>query len=242
MEYLKELCAFHGWVDEHVIASQDRLLWYTLMQIANAAYWQDPVCIPVSVLIAKSGLSKATIYRSRERLRELGLIAYEQRSGNQSAAYHLYSIASHTGTQNNDVCSTQKHIASLTETQEDDLRLSQKRTASLTETIYRHKDSTKTYMPEETQGDDMQGSTAGKKKRKPRPTFSPPSVEEVAAYCKERNNQVDAQRFWDYYNAADWHDKDGNPVKNWKQKMIAAWEPQARQQPRHDTRADKILT
>ena len=54
--------------------------------------------------------------------------------------------------------------------------------------------------------------------------FTPPTLEEVQAYCKERNNNVDAKRFWDYYEAAGWKDQSGKPVKNWKQKMIAVWE------------------
>lgn len=57
--------------------------------------------------------------------------------------------------------------------------------------------------------------------------FMPPKLEEVEAYCKERNNYVDAKRFFDYYSAGNWKDKDGKPVKNWKQKMIANWERNA---------------
>lgn len=59
------------------------------------------------------------------------------------------------------------------------------------------------------------------------PSFMPPKLEEVEAYCKERNNYVDAKRFFDYYSAGNWKDKDGKPVKNWKQKMIANWERNA---------------
>ena len=54
--------------------------------------------------------------------------------------------------------------------------------------------------------------------------FTPPTLEEVQAYCRERNNNVDAKRFLDYYEAAGWKDQSGKPVKNWKQKMIAVWE------------------
>jgi len=57
-----------------------------------------------------------------------------------------------------------------------------------------------------------------------RTKFTPPSLEEVKAYCKERNNSVDAEQFYDYYNAGNWMDSNGTPVKNWRQKMIAVWE------------------
>lgn len=58
---------------------------------------------------------------------------------------------------------------------------------------------------------------------KPQKRFTPPTLEEVQAYCKERNNGVDAKAFYDYYTAGDWKDAKGKPVRNWKQKVIT-WE------------------
>lgn len=47
-------------------------------------------------------------------------------------------------------------------------------------------------------------------------------MEEVAAYCKERNNKVDPQRFWDFYEAKGW--KIGkSPMKDWKA-CVRTWE------------------
>lgn len=56
-----------------------------------------------------------------------------------------------------------------------------------------------------------------------RKKFVPPTLEEVQAYCNERNNNVDAKKFYEYFKEADWHDSKGNKVKNWKQKVIT-WE------------------
>ncbi len=56
--------------------------------------------------------------------------------------------------------------------------------------------------------------------------FIPPTLEEIKKYCQERKNNVDAQRFFDYYNVSNWKDKRGKPIKNWKQKIIAVWERQ----------------
>lgn len=53
--------------------------------------------------------------------------------------------------------------------------------------------------------------------------FIPPTIEEVREYAKSRNSNVDVQKFYDYYSVAKWHDKDGKPVKNWKQRLIT-WE------------------
>lgn len=53
--------------------------------------------------------------------------------------------------------------------------------------------------------------------------FTPPTLEEVKAYCEERKNNVDYKYFYDYYSSGNWKDKKGDPVKNWKQRIIT-WE------------------
>ena len=58
----------------------------------------------------------------------------------------------------------------------------------------------------------------GKTKR-----FTPPTLEEVKAYCEERNNNVDAERFIDYYSANGWVQGKGKPIKDWKA-CIRTWE------------------
>lgn len=52
--------------------------------------------------------------------------------------------------------------------------------------------------------------------------FSKPSIEEVENYCKERNNKVNAQRFYDFYESKGW--KVGSqPMKDWKA-CVRTWE------------------
>ena len=53
--------------------------------------------------------------------------------------------------------------------------------------------------------------------------FTPPTIDDVIAYCKERESPVDPKKFFDYFNAGGWVDSRGNHVKNWKQKIIT-WE------------------
>ena len=51
-----------------------------------------------------------------------------------------------------------------------------------------------------------------------------PTLEEVKAYCSERGNKVDPERFIDYYTANGW--KVGkNPMKDWKA-AVRTWERQ----------------
>lgn len=53
--------------------------------------------------------------------------------------------------------------------------------------------------------------------------FVPPTLEEVEAYCRERNSPVDAKQFYDYFTAGNWYDSKGQKVRSWKQKLIT-WE------------------
>jgi hypothetical protein len=53
--------------------------------------------------------------------------------------------------------------------------------------------------------------------------FVPPTLAEVAAYCKERGNTVDPQQFIDYYTARGWKYKGGLVMKDWKA-ALRYWE------------------
>lgn len=55
-----------------------------------------------------------------------------------------------------------------------------------------------------------------------RKRFSPPSVDEVAAYCQERGNAVDAERFCDFYAAKGWR-VGSQPMRDWKA-AVRTWE------------------
>ena len=56
-------------------------------------------------------------------------------------------------------------------------------------------------------------------KKKQVKKFVPPTLEEVSTYCQEKNLTVSPKRFFDYYDAGEWKDGNGKPVKNWKQKL-----------------------
>ena len=52
--------------------------------------------------------------------------------------------------------------------------------------------------------------------------FKPPTVEEVQAYCDERKNSVDAQKFVDYYTSNGWM-VGRTKMKDWKS-AVRTWE------------------
>ena len=52
--------------------------------------------------------------------------------------------------------------------------------------------------------------------------FTPPSLEEVKQYCKERNNSVDPESFVDFYSSKGWM-IGKNKMKDWKA-AVRTWE------------------
>ena len=58
------------------------------------------------------------------------------------------------------------------------------------------------------------------KKNSKRKTFAPPTLEEVEKYVLEKKLNVNAKNFYDYFTEGNWIDRNGNEVKNWKQKIL----------------------
>lgn len=82
----------------------------------------------------------------------------------------------------------------------------------------------------------------GRKADKPprAPAFKPPTVEEVAAYCQERQNGIDPQAFVDFYAASEW--KRGNTkIKDWKA-CVRTWERRDRETPPKERKPRKQYT
>lgn len=81
---------------------------------------------------------------------------------------------------------------------------------------------------------DKEESIGAKAKR-----FTPPTLEEVKAYCEERNNGIDPQRFIDYYSANGWVQGKGKPIKDWKA-CIRTWERYSKkEEPNESDKAKK---
>lgn len=62
-----------------------------------------------------------------------------------------------------------------------------------------------------------------KRKRKAASRFSPPSVDEIRAYCAERGNSVDPERFFDYYESNGWMIGGKSKMKDWRA-ALRGWE------------------
>ena len=52
--------------------------------------------------------------------------------------------------------------------------------------------------------------------------FTPPTVDEIRAYCEERNNKIDPECFWDFYTSKGWM-VGKNRMKDWRA-CVRSWE------------------
>ena len=64
--------------------------------------------------------------------------------------------------------------------------------------------------------------------------FTKPSLDEVSAYCAERGNNVDAEKWYDYYESNGWR-VGKNAMKDWRA-AVRTWEK--REEPRGERKSD----
>jgi hypothetical protein len=69
--------------------------------------------------------------------------------------------------------------------------------------------------------------------------FKKPTILEVENYCKERNNNIDAEAFIAFYESKGWM-VGKNKMKNWKQ-AIVTWEKREKKKPQTMSKIDAQL-
>lgn len=123
MNYLTEILAFYDWLESNPqITDTCICLWHALMYQANKTGWKSEFSVAISTLKLRTGLEKNAIYRARNKLKQFGVIDFDERSGNQSSVYRLNSFVSfketHNGSQSEPQCETHNgsHNGSHSET------------------------------------------------------------------------------------------------------------------------------
>lgn len=91
-----------------------------------------------------------------------------------------------------------------------------------TDKINKNKKNNNTTTKSATQTDSEPTKNVPKKVKK----FTPPTREEVRAYCEEKGMVIDPDYFFDYYDSDNWlkgnnRNSKREPMKNWKQTMIS---------------------
>ncbi len=207
MKYLNELNSFHEWLQYNPDVSYSaRLLWYALMHYNNKCGWKQEFNAATSSLELDTGLSKQSIIRARNVLKQYGRIDFKTRSGRQSTIYEIIPFAYHTGTQSDTQGDTQEYTQS--DTQGD----TQSNTQG--DTIHRL-DKTRLLSTNTNVLVEVESPPTKEKKKATRKVFVKPTPTEIQTYVDEHQLHVDVNRFFDYYEGNGW--KVGkNPMKDWK--------------------------
>lgn len=93
MNYIMEIRLFYDRLEVAPLPPMAIALWHGLIYLSNKSGWPPEISIPISTLEARSGLERRSVYRARDILRDVGLIDFRERAGNQCALYKLISLA-----------------------------------------------------------------------------------------------------------------------------------------------------
>lgn len=114
MNYILEINSFYDWLETNSISDSAINLWHAMMAVNNKTGWKKEFTVAISTLEGRTKLSKSSIIRARNQLKQSGRIDFKERKGNQSCIYSL--IAFHTDTQSATQSATQTVTQSATQT------------------------------------------------------------------------------------------------------------------------------
>lgn len=200
MTYLDLLNGFHDLLMRSQVSKNGQLLYHTLLMINNKSSWSDWFQRTNVSLYAMMGMSEKGLIEARKELKELGIIDYiPSKKKGQITKYSVLHCKMYGS----------KYILNDSENDSQSDSHNSVETTGETTDIKRLKTKTKTKTDKKT-------TNVVKK------VFVPPTVEEVRAYCRERSNTVDAERFVDFYSAKGWM-VGKNRMKDWKA-CVRTWE------------------
>lgn len=194
MNYIALINAFWDSATTNPLSTGQVSLYFALLHVCNRSNWTEWFQAPNQVLSVLTGMSRSGILKARNELKQRGLIDFRER-GTKATIYCITMVNStQVGVQNGVQNSTRNGV-------QDGVQNSN--------TLYKHKQK---------QNLEKKDTNVSKEK----PGFAPPSVEEVAAYCQERGNGIDARAFVDFYAARGWM-MGKTPMSDWKA-GIRYWE------------------
>ncbi len=193
MNYVAHLKAFSVKRKQTPISANGLALYYTLCEFDNELGWMDWFTICNTTLQGLSGLSLSALKRARGELATKGFIKYREGTGNQAGKYLIVRFEPQTEPQS--------------EPQSDP------QTEPQSEPQVSHKVDTLNKLNQ---------TKPNSKEKDNKKKFVPPTVEEVKAYCAERKNNVNAEKFVSYYSSNGWM-VGRNKMRDWKA-AVRTWE------------------
>jgi hypothetical protein len=228
MNYIKEINSFYDWLELNSVSDSVITLWHALMHINNKAGWNMEFTVAISTLQVKTSLSKSSIIRARNVLKQLGRIDFRERKGNQSCAYKI--LAFHGDTQNETQPDTESVTQSVTQTVTQTDTINKLNYTKLNNVLLEKEPKGEILENENFQElffdepvkTKKESSSKKVAQKKVSEKFTPPSVQVVQEYCNERKNGISAYTFVNFYQSKGWL-VGKSKMKDWKA-AVRTWE------------------
>lgn len=203
MNYMAHLKGYQIERGKTPLSTNAIALYFILMEYNNGLDWIKWFTVPNSTLQGLTGLEIKSLQRTRNELIQKKYVEYKKGSGNQAGSYLIVRFDLQRDQQSDQQRDQQSDQQSDLQ---DDRQMSN--------------NATTLYKPNETKPNHKSNTNVLPKE--PRPRFRKPTVEEIAAYCKERGNSIDPNRFYDYYESNGWM-VGKTKIKDWKS-AVRTWE------------------
>ena len=92
MNYFRQLKAFRIRKKLCQLTAPEIALWFALMSISNELGQYDRLSLSESTLREEAGLSRSSLFRARNSLKQHGFISWNSRKGNQAALYTMIDL------------------------------------------------------------------------------------------------------------------------------------------------------
>ena len=195
MDFIRQLVCFHrkgaGNLTPNAIA-----IYHYLFMVDNERGWEDWFEVSDYWMCQAVGIKRReTIVSALNMLKQKGFIDFQRGGAHKPTRYHIIALLNSANNSALDsAISSAYHSANHSSLD----------SANNVSPLINNKNKTK----------------KGNIERGTRTKFIPPTLDQVNEYVMEKKLRVSAKKFFDYYEAGGWKDAKGNPVKNWKQKIL----------------------
>ena len=192
MNYLRLIIGFEQWLETNYMPINSQLLWYKLVGLCNRSGWLEWFAVDNQRLMAVMQIRREATFIEC-RNKLIDAGLIDFKKGKKGSP-NKYKINTFKT-----VAQTEVQTEVYTEVQ----------TGVQTVDIYKYKQN-KTKLKEK------------EKNNKKEKNFKKPTIKEIEDYCKERNNNIDPNHFYDFYESKNWY-VGKNKMKDWKA-CVRTWE------------------
>ena len=99
MNYLKQLNTFNELKMTNPVSANAQCLYLNLLHVNNRNHWKEEFSVSNSYMMALTSLSRQSLDRARNELKQKGFIEYTKGSGNQAGMYLIVNFETQIDTQ-----------------------------------------------------------------------------------------------------------------------------------------------